>query len=80
MIFETVHGLESVPLSDRGSALGLHAHAAHNGAADQVASGEEQKAGTVTHAARSQKTKQMVAKVTCQVGKDVDESDARGCR
>src|SRR5439155_17310605 len=50
MIFETVHGVGSVPRP-------RHAHAAHDGAADQVASGEAQQAGTVTHAPRSQKAK-----------------------
>src|SRR5258708_36650482 len=53
MIFETVPGVRSVPL--------LHAHATHDCAAEQVASGKAQQAGTVTHAPRPQKAKQVVA-------------------
>src|SRR5580704_13887125 len=80
MIFETGHDLGSVPLPGRGGGLLRHAHAADDGAAQQVASGEEQQAGTVAHAPRSQETEQMIAQVTRQVGKHVDEADARGGR
>src|ERR1700687_3805263 len=47
MIFETTPDVASVPLP-------LHADAAHDGAAEQVTSCEEQKTGTVTHTPRSQ--------------------------